>query len=113
MYTAPSAKRPTVGPTSHYVRWKFDPNATDLHVEPTELVNLEGEMPHVDSRYATKQYNYVFLAMTDPTKPRPVAGGMYNAISKCNINDGTYQYWSAGETVSLHEVAFVPRSPEG
>jgi len=113
MHGAASAKPPATGPTSHYVRWKFDPNAADLYVEPVELVNLDGEMPKVDQRYETKPYNYLFLAMQDPEAKDAPVGGVYNSIAKCNVNDGTYDYWSAGSNTALHEVAFVPRSPDG
>lgn len=74
---------------------------------------MDGEMPKVDSRYETKPYNFIFLAMHDPDAKEPPSGGTYNAIAKCNINDGTYDYWTAGQNVALHEVAFVPRSPDG
>lgn len=113
MHTAPSAKAPTDGIISHYVRWKFDPNATDPSVEPVELVNLDGEMPKVDARYETKPYQHVFLAMHDPNSLEPAIGGAYNSIAKGSVEDGTYEYWSAGNSTSLHEVAFVPRSEDG
>jgi carotenoid cleavage dioxygenase-like enzyme len=102
-----------MGKMSHYVRWKFDPNATDLHVEPTELVNIDGEMPKVDDRFATKKYNTLFLAVHDPTQETAPVGGMYNTLAICDLNTGKYNYWSAGEHAALHEVAFIPRSPEG
>lgn len=113
MHTAPSARAPTEGPISHYVRWKFDPNAADQFVEPTELVNLDGEMPKVDARYETKPYSNIFLAMHDPNSVEPAVGGAYNSIARCSIKDGTYEYWSAGSSTALHEVAFVPRSEDG
>lgn len=113
MHKAPSAKPPKSGPESHYVRWKFDPNATDSYVEPRELVNLDGEMPKVDSRYETKPYSFLFLAITDPEATEAPVGGTYNAVAKCNVNDGIFGYWSAGPGVALHEVAFVPRSFKG
>ena len=113
MHTAKSSQRSTSGPVSHYVRWKFDPRATDPYVEPLELVNVDGEMPKVDARYETKPYNYIFLAMADPTSKEPPLGGAYNSIAKCNVNDGTYEYWSAGSRIALHEVAFVPRHENG
>lgn len=113
MHSAQSAKPPKSGPISHYVRWKFDPNATDLSVEPRELVRLEGEMPKVDARNETKPYNWLFLAMQDPHAKEPAAGGLYNAIAKCNVNDGTYEYWAAGGKIALHEAAFIPRGPDG
>lgn len=114
MFTHPSSKPKNNGkPESHYVRWKFDPNATDFHVEPTELVNLDGEMPKVDDRFLTKKYRYIFLSISDPNAEYSPVGGTYNAIGKADIATGKYQYWSAGEHTALHEVAFAPRSPEG
>lgn len=113
MHTAPSAKPPAQGPISHYVRWKFDPKATESSVEPKELVNLDGEMPKVDARYETKPYTNIFLAMHDPNSHEPAIGGAYNSIARCSIVDGSYEYWSAGDSTALHEVAFVPRSADG
>ncbi|KAI1381231.1 carotenoid oxygenase [Hypoxylon crocopeplum] len=97
------------GPVSHYVRWKLDPNATDLHVEPVELVDVDGEMPKVDWRYDTKPYKYCFLAMHDPNSKEAPVGGGYNAIAKCNVDNGTYEHWYAGTGTAVHEVAFIPR----
>lgn len=113
MHTAPSAKAPAKGPVTHYVRWKLDPHATDPFVEPTELVNVNGEMPKVDARYETKPYTTLFLALHDPNSHEAPVGGSFNSIAKCSVNDGTYEYWSAGQSTSLHEVAFVPRSEDG
>lgn len=113
MHTARSAKTPTKGPISHYVRWKFDPNATEFSVEPKELLNLDGEMPKVDARYETKPYTKIFLAMHDPNSHEPAIGGAYNSIAKCSIKEGSYEYWSAGDSTALYEVAFVPRSVDG
>jgi carotenoid cleavage dioxygenase len=100
---------------SQYVRWRFDPLATDPHVEPKVLVDLEGEMPRIDDRYVTKPYNTLFLACTAKAlgRERAVTGGSYNAVAVCNVNDGTFSIWSAGNGVKLHEVAFVPRATDG
>lgn len=113
MHTAASAKPPKDSTISHYVRWKFDLNSTEPQVEPTELVNLDGEMPKVDARYETKPYSQLFLAMHDPNSHEPAIGGAYNSIARCSIKTGKYEYWSAGKSTALHEVAFVPRSPDG
>lgn len=113
MHAAASAKPPAEGPVSHYVRWKFDPTSTEPFVEPSELVNLSGEMPKVDARYETKPYSTIFLAMHDPNSHEPAIGGSYNSIARCSIKDGSYEYWSAGNATALHEVAFVPRSTDG
>ncbi|KAL1848552.1 hypothetical protein Daus18300_013562 [Diaporthe australafricana] len=109
MHTAPSSQPPASGPTSHYVRWKLDPNATDNKVEPVVLVEVDGEMPKVDSRYETKPYKYVFYSLHDPEAVEGPVGGMYNAIAKCNVDDGTFEYWSAGASIAIHEVVFIPR----
>lgn len=114
MHTAPSSKAPEDGRViSHYVRWRFDPNATDPYVEPQELINLDGEMPKVDARYETKPYKHIFMAMHDMASEDPPLGGSYNSVAKGNIEDGTFEYWSAGNATTLHEVAFVPRSDDG
>ncbi|KAL1604873.1 hypothetical protein SLS60_004413 [Paraconiothyrium brasiliense] len=114
--TTPSSKPPPGQVTSHYVRWKFDPNATQPFVEPQELINVDGEMPKVDDRYATKPYTNLFLAMADPDASQAPVGGMYNAIARCDINTGKVVHWAAGPDTALHEVAFIPRAadaPEG
>ncbi|BCS26851.1 carotenoid oxygenase family protein [Aspergillus puulaauensis] len=111
--TAPSGKPPGRDQLqSHYVRWRFDPNATDPRVEPVELVNADGEMPKVDDRFAGKPYNTLFLAMHDPTKENGPVGGIYNAIAKCDVNTGKLVHWSAGDHTAIHEVAFIPRTPD-
>lgn len=114
MHTAPSGKPPSKEKEhSHYVRWRFDPNASNPRVEPRELVAADGEMPKVDDRFVTKKYNTLFLAMHDPNKEQAPVGSFFNAIARCDINTGQYEYWSAGSQTALHEVAFVPRSDEG
>lgn len=70
-------------------------------------------MPKVDARFETKPYSKIFLAMHDPNSHEPAVGGAYNSIAKCSIEDGSYEYWSAGNSTALHEVAFVPRSEDG
>ncbi|KAI1341024.1 carotenoid oxygenase [Xylariaceae sp. FL0016] len=111
MFTAPSGKRPSKEPVQQYVRFKFDPNAPGP-VEPKLLVNLEGEMPKVDARYETKPYRYMFLAIADPGNDAPPIGETFNAIAKMDVQTGKYEHWMAGNVASLHEVAFVPRSPD-
>lgn len=113
MHTAPSARPPASGPISHYVRWKLDPNATDSAVEPVPLVEIDGEMPKVDPRHETKPYKYVFYALHDPNGVEGAIGGVYDALAKCNVDDGTYEYWSAGASIAIHEVAFIPRDDNG
>ena len=97
------------------MRWKFDPSATDPFVEPRELIPIQGEMPRVDDRFCTKPYNTLFLAMTNTTlgREKAVTGGSYNSVAACDVGKGTYKYWSAGPEVTIHEVAFVPRTPDG
>ncbi|KAI1839883.1 hypothetical protein JX266_013905 [Neoarthrinium moseri] len=113
MMTAPSGQRPKNGPVQQYVRFKLDPNAASgSKVEPQVLVDIEGEMPKVDPRYETKPYRYMFLAISDPSNPIPPVGDTFNAIAKMDVNNGTYEYWVAGNVASLHEVAFVPRRPD-
>lgn len=96
------------------MRFKFDPAAAaGTRLEATELVNVDGEMPKVDARYETKPYSTLFLAMHDPKAVEAAIGGTFNSLAKCNVKDGTYEYWHAGNSTDLSEVAFVPRSADG
>jgi carotenoid cleavage dioxygenase-like enzyme len=72
-------------------------------------------MPRVDDRFVTKPYTTLFLAMTNKTVGRDdaVTGGSYNSVAVCNVQDGTYRFWSAGADTAVHEVAFVPRTEDG
>ncbi|KAK7697282.1 hypothetical protein SLS64_013716 [Diaporthe eres] len=116
MASAPSSKPPKDGALSHLMRFKLDPNSTEKTLKPTVLVDVDGELPRIDSRYETKPYKYVFIAMHDPNTDDAPVGGAFNSLAKANVEDGTYEYWSAGKDVALGEVAFVARSkdaPEG
>lgn len=68
---------PTKAIKSHYVRWKLDPRATKEYVEPLELVDIDGEMPTVDLKVATKEYEYVFMACFDKTKTQDDAQAIW------------------------------------
>ncbi len=72
-------------------------------------------MPQVDGRLASRPYTTVFLAMHNKSVDRDAAvtGGSYNSVASCNVKDGSYRIWSAGPDITLHEVAFVPRTPTG
>ncbi len=41
-----------------------------------------------------------------------MTGGSYNAVAACDVRTGKYTFWSAGPDVTVHEVAFVPRTPD-
>lgn len=53
--------------------------------------------------------------MTNRTvgREKAVTGGSYNSIALCDVNNGTYRFWSAGSDITLHEAVFVPRTPDG
>ncbi|KAJ5669386.1 hypothetical protein N7462_010456 [Penicillium macrosclerotiorum] len=95
-----------------YVRFKLDPNAADTTVKPTKLIDLAGEMPKVDDRYLTKQYNNVFMCHHATLSGEPSTGGAWNSISRCDLATGEYTHWCAGPSTVLEEVAFIPRSPD-
>jgi carotenoid cleavage dioxygenase-like enzyme len=59
---------PTASIKSHYVRWKLDPHAKSDFVEPIELADVDGEMPTVDPRIASLDYEYVFMACFDKSQ---------------------------------------------
>jgi carotenoid cleavage dioxygenase len=113
MASAQSSKPPKDGALSHLMRFKLDPNSTEKTLKPRVLVDVDGELPRIDARYETKPYKYVFIAMHDPETDDAPVGGAFNSLAKANVEDGTYEYWSAGKDVALGEVAFVARSKDG
>lgn len=113
MASAESSKPPKDGALSHLMRFRLDPNSTEKTLKPRVLVDVDGELPRIDARYETKPYKYVFIAMHDPETDDAPVGGAFNSLAKANVEDGTYEYWSAGKDVALGEVAFVARSKDG
>lgn len=113
MASAESSKPPKDGALSHLMRFELDPNSTEKTLKPRVLVDVDGELPRIDARYETKPYKYVFIAMHDPETDDAPVGGAFNSLAKANVEDGTYEYWSAGKDVALGEVAFVARSKDG
>ncbi|KAI3392197.1 hypothetical protein diail_6088, partial [Diaporthe ilicicola] len=106
MASAPSSKRPKDGALSHLTRFKLDPDSTEKTLKPKVLVDVDGELPRIHAGYETKPYKQ---------NDAPV-GGALNSLAKANVEDGTYEYWSAGEDAALGEVAFVAKfkdTPEG
>jgi len=64
---------PAAAIKSYYDRWKLGPHAIGDFVEPIELADVDGEMPTVDPRIESLDYEYVFMARFD--KPKKDDGG--------------------------------------
>src|SRR5262249_22343457 len=82
------------------------------------LAEISAEFPHVDDRYAGRQYRYAFMQATDPTKPYdgqkagPIMGFFFNTLLTMDITTGKTKSWFAGDTSSTQEPIFVPKSPD-
>jgi carotenoid cleavage dioxygenase len=73
-----------------------------------QLYPLQAPLPKQDDRYNTMPYRYGFAACPDPdAAPGAVAGSCY---ARMDVQNGTYQLWNAGPSVSLAEPVFAPKS---
>lgn len=104
-------------PQTKYCRFRIDPKATEMYVEPEALYDSNGEFPIIDSRYAQKPYKYCFIVVAPPDEGNKVARGPMatnnNTIVMIDTHKKTATSWFAGPYAALHEVAFTPRSPDG
>lgn len=85
---------------------------------PTEI----GDLGKIDNRYMTLPQRYAFTSFADPTRPFDEAragnlrGRVTNTYGRFDLHSGKVSRYFAGDTHSLQECCFVPRSanaPEG
>lgn len=92
-------------------------NVRDYKME--EMYPHVGELPRIDERYLTLPYNHGFLMVSDASKPRHerLAGRrLSNCYVRMDHSTKKTSTYFVGETSSLSECVFVPRSdksPEG
>jgi len=84
--------------------------------------HVGGGLARMDDRYTTRPHRYSFMGISDPSKPfdQEKAGTMPGRITNCyakfDHDTGNVETFFAGDTHSLQEAQFVPRSadaPEG
>jgi carotenoid cleavage dioxygenase len=80
------------------------------------------DLGRVDDRYLSLPYRYAFTAYSDPKRPfnQARAGNLQGRVSNCygrfDLATGEVSSYFVGDTHSLQEVCFIPRSknaPEG
>jgi carotenoid cleavage dioxygenase len=109
-----------------YVRFTFDPKATDLNLPTPEVILPQDmEFPRIDDRIAMARHRHSFFdtmapqAGTDFAAIAPVLGGghaMYNALGHLDHETGKLEMYFPGRTHMVQEPVFAPRSqgaPEG
>lgn len=86
-------------------RMSFDLSSDDDSYT-TEVINgMSGEMPKTDERYQGRPYQYGF--MLTGRSPEGI-----NTFSRFNTQTGEVESWDHGQKLSVHEVQFVPSSPD-
>ena len=105
-------------------RITFDLNSKDDSFKEEVLFNGMplSDLGRIDERYMTLDNRYAFTAFRDASKPFDAQRGgnmgarANNSYGVFDLKDGTLRSYFAGDTHSLQEVTFVPRSktaPEG
>jgi carotenoid cleavage dioxygenase-like enzyme len=73
-----------------------------------QLYPLQAPLPKQDDRYNTMPYRYGYAACPDPN---PAAGSIAGSCyARMDVQNGTYELWNAGPTISLAEPVFAPKS---
>jgi carotenoid cleavage dioxygenase-like enzyme len=95
----------------------FDLNSKDDGFVEEKLFQMNvSDLGRVDDRYLSLPYRYAFTAYTDRDRPfdEARAGNLRGRVSNCygrfDLATGKMNSYFAGDTHSLQEVCFVPRS---
>jgi carotenoid cleavage dioxygenase len=95
----------------------FDLNSKDDGFTEEKLFPMNvSDLGRVDDRYLSLPYRYAFTAYTDRDRPfnEARAGNLKGRVSNCygrfDLATGKMSSYFAGDTHSLQEVCFVPRS---
>lgn len=103
---------------SYMTRWCVDMNNPgDNFEEDRKLTDMIGEFPRIDDRYATQDYSYGWLLVTDPDMPfsgpgSRASGFLANKIGFIDIKGGRQSAWFCGPESIIQEPCFVPRTPD-
>jgi carotenoid cleavage dioxygenase len=112
-------KPPVIDPVGQTIRrWTFDLAAKrDTWDETTLFPNEKGgSLPRMDDRYISQPFRYSFMGYADPSKPFDskrggnLQGRITNVYGRFDHATGKVESFFAGDTHSLQEPCFVPRS---
>lgn len=101
-----------------FERITIDPRGRELVAERAVRVDVKGEFPNIDDRYAMGEYRHAFATLTDPSKPYdekrggPLFNFFFNTLGHLDMERGTAELWWPGDTSAVQEPVFVPRSPD-
>jgi carotenoid cleavage dioxygenase-like enzyme len=101
----------------------FNLNSKDDGFTEEKLFQMNvSDLGRVDDRYLSLPYRYAFTAYSDPKRPfnEARAGNLKGRVNNCygrfDLATGEVRSYFVGDTHSLQEVCFIPRSkdaPEG
>jgi carotenoid cleavage dioxygenase len=99
---------------SRLTRWSMDMESNDDSFQQERLIELVGEFPRIDDRYATQAYRHGYLLVSDPEKPAEFgrAGLFMNTLAHVDLATGKQQTWWCGPVSSLQEPCFIPKSKD-
>ncbi|MHC3366836.1 carotenoid oxygenase family protein [Rhodococcus aetherivorans] len=107
---------PATLPT-RFARVALDLRSTTKEAETFELLDIIAEFPHIDDRFVGTDYRHGFFAGMDLSVPlrldrvrnKPF-NLVFNSLVHGDAHTGKVKYWTPGETDTVQEPVFVPRS---
>lgn len=99
------------------VRWNIDYAAPSLeltHASREALAPVTGEGPHIDERWALKDYRYAWVPGMDFSKLATDAQGrpipaIFNCLTRIDLHGGPMDAWFAGPEATLQDPVYAPR----
>jgi carotenoid cleavage dioxygenase-like enzyme len=95
----------------------FNLNSKDDNFTEEKLFERNvSDLGRIDDRYLSLPYRYAYTAYSDPTRPfdEGRAGNLHGRVSNCygrfDLATGQMNSYFVGDTHSLQEVCFVPKS---
>ncbi|EXJ70644.1 uncharacterized protein A1O5_06715, partial [Cladophialophora psammophila CBS 110553] len=106
-----------LNPKADFVRWKFDPRMPTNSVieDPKVVMDVPSEMPRIDERFMTHQYDTLFAIVAVPGSPADTKYFIYNrlnGVAMHNHKTGETRYFYAGDNAVCQEPCFIPRSED-
>ncbi|OQU98981.1 hypothetical protein CLAIMM_04689 [Cladophialophora immunda] len=104
-------------PKADFVRWEFDPRmpTNSTIKDPMVVMDVPSEMPRIDERFMTRQYETLFAIVAVPGSPADTRSFIYNrlnGVAMHNHKTGKTQYFYAGDNAVCQEPCFIPRSDD-
>ncbi|MGB3796438.1 MAG: carotenoid oxygenase family protein [Alteraurantiacibacter sp.] len=104
--------------TTRLTRWTVDMASNGEEFDSIEtLSETLSEFPRIDDRYIGRKNRYTWGLEMDMSRPmgaeaRSAGGAPMNCLFFRDMETGAEQHWWAGETSTLQEPCFIPRTPD-